>query len=120
MFPIQSDVPIPVSFTNLRNALLVLSSEKDGPCDSAGVLSLEEQRLGLSILESEDFAVATDVELALQFQPIVSNQLSSERCWFRRVEGRQREIQAHLSGVDLLSAEGVFVGPHVGDCRVCR
>lgn len=43
----------------------MLSSEKDGPCDSAGVLSLEEQRLGFAILESEDFAVATDVELAL-------------------------------------------------------
>lgn len=49
----------------LRDTLLVLSSEKYGPCDSAGILSLKEQRLGLSILESEDFAVAADVELAL-------------------------------------------------------
>lgn len=65
MFPTQTGMPLPVSSTNLRDTLLVLSSEKDGPCDSAGVLSLEEQRLGLSILESEDLAIATYVELAL-------------------------------------------------------
>lgn len=28
--------------------------------------------------------------------------------------GQAEEIQAHLSGVDLLSAEGVFVSPHFG------
>jgi hypothetical protein len=49
----------------LRNALLVLSSEKNGPCDATGVLALEEEGLGLAILESEDLAVTTDVELAL-------------------------------------------------------
>jgi hypothetical protein len=49
----------------LRDTLLVLSSEKDGPCDAAGVLALEEKRLGLTVLESEDLAVTTNVELAL-------------------------------------------------------
>jgi hypothetical protein len=49
----------------LRDTLLVLSSEKDGPCNATGVLALEEEGLGLAILESEDLAVATDVELAL-------------------------------------------------------
>jgi len=49
----------------LRDTLLVLSSEENGPCDTAGVLALEEKRLGLAVLETEDLAVATDVELAL-------------------------------------------------------
>jgi len=43
----------------------VLSAEKNGPCDAAGVLALEEKRLGLAVLETEDLAVSTDVELAL-------------------------------------------------------
>jgi hypothetical protein len=41
-------------------------SEEDGPGYSAGVLALEEQRLGLAILESKDLAVTTDVEFALR------------------------------------------------------
>lgn len=49
----------------LRDSLLVLSSEEDGPCDPARVLALEEQRLGLAVLETEDLGIATDVELAL-------------------------------------------------------
>lgn len=50
----------------LRDTLAVLSSVEDGPGDAAGVLSLEEERLRLAVLESEDLAVATDVELTLQ------------------------------------------------------
>jgi hypothetical protein len=42
-----------------------LSAEEDGPGDAAGVLALEKERLGLAALESEDLAVATDVELTL-------------------------------------------------------
>lgn len=38
---------------------------------------------------------------------------------FRSAEDRWKGIQAHLSGIDLLSAEGVFVGPHVGDGLSC-
>lgn len=49
----------------LRDTLLVLSSEEDSPCDPARVLALEEQRLGLAVLETEDLGIATDVELAL-------------------------------------------------------
>jgi hypothetical protein len=49
----------------LRDTLAVLSAVEDGPCDTAGVLPLEEERLRLSVLESEDLAVATDVELTL-------------------------------------------------------
>ena len=55
--------------TNLRDTLLVLPSEEHCPGNSAGILALEEKRLGLSILESEDLAVATDVELALYQNP---------------------------------------------------
>lgn len=51
--------------TNLRDALLVLPAEEDGPCNPAGVLALEEQALGLAILETEDLAVTADVQLAL-------------------------------------------------------
>ena len=51
--------------TNLRNTLLVLPPEQRRPGDPTRVLSLEEKAFGLAILESEDLAVATDVELAL-------------------------------------------------------
>lgn len=50
----------------LRDTLAVLSAEENSPGDLAGVLPLEEERLGLGALESEDLAVATDVELTLQ------------------------------------------------------
>lgn len=50
----------------LGDTLLVLSAEEDGPCDAAGVLALEEQGLGLAILETEDLAVAADIDLTLQ------------------------------------------------------
>jgi hypothetical protein len=43
----------------------VLSSEKNSPCDTAGVLALKEEGLGLSILESEDLAITADIELSL-------------------------------------------------------
>lgn len=43
----------------------MLSSEEYCPSDSSGILSLEEQGLGLAILESEDLAVAANVELTL-------------------------------------------------------
>ena len=51
--------------TNLRDTLPVLSSEKNCPCNATGVLALKEERFGLSILEAEDFAITTDIELAL-------------------------------------------------------
>ena len=40
-------------------------SVESGPVNLARVLALEEQGLGLSVLEAEDLAVTTDVELAL-------------------------------------------------------
>lgn len=43
----------------------MLSSEKNSPGNATGVLALEEEGFGLAILESEDLAVTTDVELAL-------------------------------------------------------
>ena len=49
----------------LRDTLPVLSSVEDSPCDAAGVLALEEEGLGFAVLESEDLAVATDVEFTL-------------------------------------------------------
>lgn len=43
----------------------MLAAVEDGPGDAAGVLSLQEERLGLAVLESEDLAVATDIDLTL-------------------------------------------------------
>ena len=40
-------------------------SVESRPVDLARVLALEEKGLGLAVLEAEDLAVATDVELAL-------------------------------------------------------
>lgn len=50
----------------LRDALAVLPPVEDSPGNAAGVLALEEERLGLAVLEPEDLAVATDVQLTLQ------------------------------------------------------
>jgi hypothetical protein len=52
--------------TDLRDTLAVLATVEDSPGDAAGVLPLEEERLGLAILEAEDLAVATDVQLTLE------------------------------------------------------
>lgn len=49
----------------LRDALAVLPAVEDGPGNTAGVLALKEERLGLAILEAENLAVATDVQLTL-------------------------------------------------------
>jgi hypothetical protein len=51
--------------TDLRDTLAVLATIKDGPRYPARVLALEEKGLRLSILEAEDLAVATDVQLTL-------------------------------------------------------
>lgn len=61
-----------VVMTHLRYALLMRSSVEGGPVDLAGILALEEEGLGLAVLEAKDLAVATDVELSLQM-PLASN-----------------------------------------------
>lgn len=55
----------PRGSTNLRDTLAVVSAVESCPRDPAGILALEEERFCLSILESEDFAVTADEELAL-------------------------------------------------------
>lgn len=45
----------------LGDTLLVLSAEENGPCNATRVLALKEEGFGLSILESEDLAITTDV-----------------------------------------------------------
>jgi hypothetical protein len=49
----------------LRDTLSPLATAENSPCDLAGVLALEEERLGLAVLETEDLAVRADEELAL-------------------------------------------------------
>jgi hypothetical protein len=46
----------------------VLATVKDSPSYPARVLALEEEGLGLSILEAEDLAVTADVQLTLLHQ----------------------------------------------------
>lgn len=46
----------------------MLATVEDSPGDATGVLALEEEGLGLSILEAEDLAVATDVQLTLYIE----------------------------------------------------
>lgn len=43
----------------------MLATVESGPGNAARVLALEEEGFGLSILEAEDLAVATDVQLTL-------------------------------------------------------
>lgn len=51
--------------TDLRDTLLVLATVQNSPSDPAGVLALEEERLGLAVLEAEDLGVPADVDLTL-------------------------------------------------------
>jgi hypothetical protein len=50
---------------DLRDTLAVLATEQNSPSYPARVLALEEERLGLSILEAEDLAVTADEQLTL-------------------------------------------------------
>lgn len=43
----------------------MLPSEQCSPRDASGVLALKEEGFGLAVLEAEDLAIATNVELAL-------------------------------------------------------
>ena len=103
------------------------------PCDPTGVLALEEERFGFAVLEAEYLAVAADVELALP--SVQSSQHSCFElpdicapCVVALYPRRQlcvpkaissdsppSQLQTYLSGVDLLTAKGVVVGPHDGD-----
>lgn len=53
----------------LSDALSPLTTAQNGPRDTAGVLALQEEGLGLAVLETEDLAVTTDEELALYNYP---------------------------------------------------
>lgn len=55
----------PAGVANLSDTLSPLPPAEDSPGNAARVLALEEQRLGLAVLEAEDLAVTTDEELAL-------------------------------------------------------
>ena len=60
----EHDAPV-LRLAYLGDTLSALSPAENSPRDAAGVLALEEERLGLAILEAEDLAVAPDEELAL-------------------------------------------------------
>ena len=49
----------------LRDTLSPLSPAQHGPCNTARVLALQEERLALAVLEAEDFAISPDEQLAL-------------------------------------------------------
>ena len=44
----------------------MLSSIQCSPRNAAGVLALEEEGFCFAVLEAEDLAITTDIELALQ------------------------------------------------------
>jgi hypothetical protein len=56
----------------LSDTLAVLSAEENGPGNATGVLALEEEGLGFAVLEAEDLAVASDVELTLRARKPIS------------------------------------------------
>lgn len=58
----------------------MLSAVKDGPSYPARVLALEEERFAFAILESEDLAVASDVQLTLLNQERASL-VSAHHIW---------------------------------------
>ena len=96
--------------TNLRDTLLVRPSVESGPVNLARVLALEEKGLGLSVLEAEDLAVTTDVELAL-FMPSANVQLvvvfhppppgvrfgAVAITGFRRLGGERRDVEGQCN-----------------------
>ena len=43
----------------------MLPSEEDSPCDPSRILALEEEGFGFAVLEAEDLAIATNIELSL-------------------------------------------------------
>ena len=63
------------------------------PCDATGVLALEEEGLGLAVLEAEDLAVAADVEFALLHiksrQPCADLLRLSSRHWYLQMLSRR-------------------------------
>lgn len=96
--------------TNLRDTLLVRPSVESGPVNLARVLALEEKGLGLSVLEAEDLAVTTDVELALfmpsaNVRPIVVFHPRPPRvrvvavamAGFRRLRGERRDVEGQCN-----------------------
>jgi hypothetical protein len=113
----------------------VRPSVESGPVNLARVLALEEKGLGLSVLEAEDLAVTTDVELAL-FMPsanvrpmiLFHHPPPGVSLCCRRDSGvwtsgganvvTSRGNVTHLARVDLLTAEGIVVGTHVGGVGV--
>lgn len=59
----------------------MLATVQDSPGDAAGVLALEEEGFGLSLLEAEDLAVATDEQLTLQsFKKYMSTIYPNNSC----------------------------------------
>lgn len=58
-------LPAPLLGDLLSETLLVHTPVDNGPCDLSGVLSLQEQGLGLGADESEDLGVTPNVKLSL-------------------------------------------------------
>ena len=102
----------------------MLSSEKHSPRYSSRVLSLKKEGFGLAILESEDLAVTSDIELALHTRPSVfilevlqTPAIRSRSCAHSTRNARR---MTDLARVDLGARKGVVVGTHVdGVCGSC-
>ena len=106
----------------LRDTLFVLSSEKDGPGNTTGILALEEERLSLSILKSKDLAITTNIELALYPTQLASPSYINFNLLDSFVDSIIRHSVvaefrfSYLSRVDLLAGEGIVVSTHYDYC----
>ena len=59
----------------------MLPPEQYSPCNTTRVLALQEEGLGFAVLKAKDFAVATDIKLALDVpinQPLFPLSLSPD------------------------------------------
>ena len=104
----------------------MLSSIQSRPCDSPGILSLEEEGFGFAVLEAEDFAVTSYVDLALcQCRPVSilfarskGSSLGLRSGAFCCLRGlSERRGVAYFAWVDLFSTEGIVEGTHFGGLR---
>lgn len=62
----------------------MLATVENSPCNPTGILALEEQTLGLSVGEAEDFGVAADKDLALRCVRSLYNPKPPEYAFFGR------------------------------------
>lgn len=108
----------------------MLSAVESCPCNPARILTLQEERFGLATLKTEDLAITTNVEFSLKKKIIRHDQLAESIARPMSFGTQETAItrackkmeHTHFSRVDLVTAEGILVGTHLGSIagRTCR